>query len=81
LAEGATGDNPEQEDEVPTCNSVEAGCLAPAGYLGSGGGVISGTDAADLECPSCGEPVCSNCANDDGLCVFCAEQEDNDHDD
>ena len=74
LAEGATADNPiEEEAEVETCGTVGPTCLAPAGYLGSSGGVVRGTVAADGECPDCGEPVCSECADDEGRCGSCAE--------
>jgi hypothetical protein len=79
LAEGSTGDEPEWEvgDEdgvdVETCNTVNDGCLAPAGYLTASGAVEHGTEAADLECPCCGEPVCSNCADEQGRCGSCSE--------
>lgn len=81
LAEGATGDNPEYDEdaEVETCGTVNAGCLAPAGYLGAGGGVLYGTEAADEECVECGEAVCSNCISEQGHCGFCAEYEDEDY--
>lgn len=79
LAEGATADNPiEDDEEVETCNTVGENCLAPAGYLGANGGIAYGTEAADLECPGCGEAVCSECADDKGRCGWCAEQEEDD---
>lgn len=71
LADGATGDNPEYE-EIRTCSVVDAGCLAPAGYLGMGGGVVRGTVAADGECAECGEPVCSNCLGGGDTCSMCS---------
>lgn len=77
LEEHSTGDNPVFED-VRACNTVEAGCLAPAGYMGSGGAVISGTESADGECPMCGDPVCSECADDEGHCGNCTNYRDED---
>jgi hypothetical protein len=70
LEERSTGDNPVFQEPL-ACSTMEAGCLAPAGYQGSGGGVISGTESADGECPECGVPVCSNCADAKGLCGTC----------
>lgn len=74
LAEGATGENPEWEidEDIETCNTVDDGCLAPAGFMGMGGAVIRGTEAADLRCSECEEAVCSNCAVD-GLCGVCRD--------
>lgn len=61
----------EAEDmEVATCNTVGPDCLAPAGYM-VGGEVVHGTDDADDECSECGDPCCSNCLTDDGLCGQC----------
>lgn len=80
LAEGSTGDAPAweegDEDGVETCNTVNGGCLAPAGYLGTSGAVVSGTVAADGECGTCGEACCTNCLDDGGLCGYCTEDED-----
>ena len=80
LAEGATGDDPkvdEEEGEVETCSVSASGCYAPAGYLGSGGAVIYGTEAADGTCESCGDPVCSNCRHgDDGPCFNCLDEDE-----
>jgi hypothetical protein len=82
LAEGATGDDPIKEDEeVETCNTVDSNCLAPAGFMGSNGGIVRGTVAADGECPGCGEPVCSECADDEGMCGNCHEDKEDDDDD
>jgi len=49
------------------------GCLAPAGWL-EGGSVVRGTTSADGECPTCGEPVCSECADENGRCESCADE-------
>lgn len=65
-----------EPEEVETCNTVNEGCLAPAGYLGSGGGVVYGTEAADGECAGCGEGLCSNCADDEGMCSLCSTTDD-----
>lgn len=82
LAEGSTGDNPTWEvgdaDGVSTCNTVNAGCLAPAGTLTPSGAVLEGREEADGECPTCGEGVCSNCADSAGRCSMCTEEPDED---
>lgn len=75
VAEGSTGDDVEEEEDVPTCNTVNANCIAPAGYMGSDG-PIYGTEPADDECIACGEPVCSECIDEDGHCGYCTERED-----
>lgn len=51
-----------------TCNVVNAGCLAPAGYM-IGGEAVHGTDMVDTCCPQCGEFVCEECSDDDGNCL------------
>lgn len=61
---------------VTPCGTVNFGCLAPAGWIGAGGGIVNGTTSADSECPGCGEPVCSNCADSQGRCGGCTEEED-----
>lgn len=82
LAERSTGDDPVfTDDEVNPCGTVDEGCLAPAGYMGSGGAVISGTESADGECPECGEPVCSNCADAYGHCGTCHSYHQDEDDD
>jgi hypothetical protein len=65
------------DEEIETCNTVGPYCLAPAGYM-EGGAVIRGMDAADGECPACGEAVCSECADEEGLCGTCTETEEDD---
>lgn len=79
LAEGATGDDPEmdEEAEIETCSYSGSGCYAPAGWLGGGGGVIHGTEPADGRCEQCGEAVCSNCRHgDDGPCFGCLDEDE-----
>ena len=71
---GATWDEGDDE-EVEPCYASDEGCLAPAGWLGAGGGIIEGTESADGECSVCGEPLCSNCADGDGCCPTCSEEE------
>jgi hypothetical protein len=75
LAEGSTGDDPQYEESGEPCNTVNDDCLAPAGYL-MDGGVIYGTEVADAECVSCGEPVCSNCISEQGNCGSCVRWEE-----
>lgn len=72
-ADGLPDDD--QEEEGDACNTVGPTCLAPAGYLEGGVAVASGL-VADGECPNCGEAVCSECADENGLCGRCAEEED-----
>lgn len=75
LAEGSTGEAPEwevgDEDGVNTCNTVGPYCTAPAGYMTGSGAAKHGTDEAELECPSCGDFVCEECADDEGVCGNC----------
>jgi hypothetical protein len=75
---GSTGDDWQyaEEAEVETCNTVNDGCLAPAGFLGSNGGVVRGAEAADGRCAECDEPLCSNCADSKGRCIMCTDEED-----
>lgn len=73
LAEGATGDDPAEDDEeVEPCAQSDAGCLAPAGVLGSGGAIEVGGKSADGRCVDCDEPLCSACADANGRCYDCA---------
>ena len=65
-------DGLEDEEEAEPCNTVGDNCIAPAGFM-SGGGVIRGTESADCECRECGEPVCSECISEDGLCGTCSD--------
>lgn len=72
----------DEDEETDTCNVVNAGCEAPAGYL-IGGEAVRGTDTVDTRCPACGEFVCDNCSDDDGRCLNgeCSEEEpDDDYD-
>jgi hypothetical protein len=72
LPEGATGDDP-GDTEGETCEIVNAGCEAPAGYM-VGGGVVHGDVFVDWWCPSCGVACCDSCRVDD-LCGNCADEE------
>lgn len=71
------------DDEDPAgeaCNTVNAGCTAPAGWLGSGGGVVTNMDTfAELHCAECCEPVCEACATEIGgspVCGYCADYQE-----
>lgn len=77
VPEGETAEtwDPEEAEGVRTCQTVNDGCLAPAGYL-SGGEVVLGSVEADGECVTCEEPLCSNCADADGNCHMCTELEE-----
>lgn len=68
----ATWDLDDAEDVEP-CTTSNPGCLAPAGWL-EGGSVVRGTTSADGECPTCGEPVCSECADGNGRCESCSDE-------
>lgn len=74
LAEGATSENPEEE-ERRTCSVVNENCEAPAGYA-VGAGVIEGDEECEGECPVCGEPVCNACSNAEGVCDYCADEDE-----
>lgn len=63
------------DDDIEPCGTVNEGCLAPAGYA-TGGGVVRGSESTDDYCSECGDPCCSNCLSESGLCGFCAEYED-----
>jgi hypothetical protein len=66
-----------EPEEVETCEIVNSGCEAPAGYA-IGGGVVSGTVAADYSCGWCGRAVCGNCSAEvDGeqVCDDCREED------
>lgn len=78
LGEGATGDDPaeDEEEEVETCNTVEDGCLAPAGYGGFNGGIAYGTEPADGRCAECDDPLCTACGGEAMLCIMCREEDD-----
>lgn len=65
-----------EEEEVVTCEIVGPNCEAPAGYA-VGGGVVSGTEAAEYECAYCGRPVCGECSTeiaDQRVCDDCMEE-------
>lgn len=64
----------EELEEGDTCAVVDAGCLAPAGYM-VGGVVQRGTEFVDSYCTCCGEPACENCMEED-VCNRCKEWED-----
>lgn len=66
-----------REEEVETCEIVNSGCEAPAGYA-IGGGVVSGDTAAEYVCAWCGRYVCGTCSKErDGerVCADCIEEE------
>lgn len=73
----------QEDEEVVTCEVVNGGCEAPAGYA-VGGGVVAGTEAAEFECYPCGRPVCGACsrerdwAGETGVrvCDDCHEEEE-----
>lgn len=72
----------EGEEDEGTCNVVNSGCEAPAGYM-IGGEAVRGDDMVDTVCPVCGEYVCDNCSDDEGRCLngMCSdEEEDDDYD-
>lgn len=66
----------EDDEEIAVCETCNPGCLAPAGTLGNSGAILTGTESADGECAECGTPLCSNCADDQGLCYMCTEEEE-----
>lgn len=77
LDEGrASIDEFEDEETEGTCNVVNGGCEAPAGYL-IGGEAVPGDVMIDTRCPVCGEFVCDTCSDDDGKCLNeqCSEDE------
>lgn len=78
VPEGATSDTWDEADAssaVDTCETVHAGCLAPAGY-GSSSGVVYGTVAADGVCSECDAPLCSSCTDVEGRCGMCSDEDD-----
>lgn len=76
VPEGSTGEalEDDDEDDIEPCSIANPGCEAPAGTM-IDGGVAYGTESAEYICPTCGEPVCDNCSNDDGICDDCNERE------
>jgi hypothetical protein len=64
-----------EEADTEACYTVGPDCIAPAGYM-TGGGVIHGTESADGECAECGDPCCSACQDEGGLCGTCHEYAD-----
>jgi len=78
LAEGATGDEPDEVEEGDCCAIVNENCEAPAGFMGSNGGIVVGTDYVDTYCSGCGDPVCDSCLAIPApypMCPYCAEEE------
>lgn len=59
FAEWQRSYTPEGE-EGETCEIVDSGCLAPAGYA-IGGGIVEGTEYVDDHCGVCGRACCENC--------------------
>lgn len=73
------GDDEDTSEEVrESCSVANHGCEAPAGML-VGGHAIE-TDPDDMgevhPCPSCGDPVCDSCSNEDGECAYCGGEDD-----
>jgi hypothetical protein len=68
----------EDFEEGETCEVVNDGCLAPAGYM-VGNGVAHGTEFVTTTCDECGQYVCDNCSKTvDGkrICDHCEENEE-----
>lgn len=54
---------PAEETSDEPCNVVNAGCQAPAGWGGMGGGVvINENPVSTVICLSCGEATCRSCS-------------------
>lgn len=80
IEEGSTGDNRIEAEPIETCTTCGPGCIAPAGFLGAGGGVVRGSEEATEQCKECGDPVCEVCISENGMCDFCLEYEENEDD-
>jgi hypothetical protein len=50
-----------EEDEAEPCGVVDAGCLAPAGYMVGGSVVVETDREPTICCPDCGTYVCDAC--------------------
>lgn len=69
------GGTEERDDEIDECCSVvEHGCEAPAGYMVNGVAVPAEPEGEVHICESCGQPVCDNCSDDNGICLNCSEE-------
>lgn len=71
----------EEIDDGRYCNTVDAGCTAPAGWASAGGAIANDDAWAENDCADCGEPVCDACSHPDPdsdsdgvLCGGCAER-------
>lgn len=67
------GEDPADEDFEP-CNVVGPNCIAPAGFMVAGG-IIEGDEPATTECVVCGDPSCEECVDEEGICVYCTEED------
>lgn len=68
-----------EPDETPHCEISGPGCEDPAGWMTSSG-VVENLDPgkAEVECQSCGDPMCPGCVweENDAFCVNCGPDED-----
>ena len=62
-------------DTEVTCGVVDQGCLSPAGVLLNGFVLPVQPDGEVAECPTCGQHVCENCSDDEGVCNHCSEDD------
>jgi hypothetical protein len=63
------------DDDIEPCSVVGPYCSAPAGTI-EGGGVVRGTVAAENYCTECGQLVCDECVDEDGMCNDCVENDE-----
>lgn len=68
----------DDEEVGETCEIVDSGCEAPAGYA-IGGGVVEGTEYVDNHCFRCGRACCDACGQmraDEFVCNDCIEEDE-----
>lgn len=64
----------DSEVEDTSCCTANYGCEAPCALL-VGGMVVAAEEGGEThECPVCGDYVCENCSNADGVCGNCEEE-------
>ena len=75
--ETATAFGEDEEPERETCEIVNEGCEAPAGFM-DGGRVVNGTVFVDDHCVYCGSAMCGTCASetDPERCAPCGDKTD-----